>query len=262
MSTLYSIIKRKVPLRIKKSFHKLRKLVPSKLDLNWALKSGLTIKVASNSDWVIYNDIFVDGEYDSTIQATLQSTPTDRRLNILDIGANVGFFTLRFVDLLRQSARSDQPLQITLVEGSPKVFAELSRRLLSDNNLAQEVRIVNGLVGERNGCAKISEGDFHAMNSMFFDQTADTVNVDFVNLDTLFDADEVIDLLKCDIEGAELLFIENYRDLLRRSKKAVFELHHDRCDTERCRKILADIGFPNQQLLRATPTFSVYYFAK
>ena len=38
-------------------------------------------------------------------------------------------------------------------------------------------------------------------------------------------------LLKCDIEGAELLFLENYEDLLGKVRNAVFELHHEQCDT-------------------------------
>ncbi|MBC8032312.1 MAG: FkbM family methyltransferase [Pyrinomonadaceae bacterium] len=218
--------------------------------------------MASRSDWVIYNDIFVDGEYDVSIQEAVRSARMDGSITVLDLGANVGFFTLRFLDLLRQSEQANCPCRVTLVEGSPKIVKELSSRLLGDNEMMGKVRIVHGLVGERHGEARISERDFHAMNSIYFDQSAETVSVDFVNLDTLFQPGEVIDLLKCDIEGAELCFIENYRDLLRRSKAAVFELHHDKCDTERCMKILRDLGFIDQRVLRVTPTFSVCHFSR
>lgn len=262
MSYLLSLARKAVPLSIKKKVHKLRNLIPKKVAQDWTLKSGIRIKVASSSDWVIYNDIFVDQEYDLPILKTLRSAPSDRSLYVLDIGANVGFFTLRFLHLLRQRESLPFNPQITLVEGSPTVASELRERLLFENNLVAQVRIVHGLVGERFGSARISKNDFHAANSMFFDKTADYVNVNFVNLDMLFEADDVIDLLKCDIEGAELLFVENYPELLRRCSRLVFELHHDRCDTQKCARILADLGFINQTTLRETPTFSVCHFSK
>jgi FkbM family methyltransferase len=262
VSSLYSMAKKATPLPFKKGIRKLRKLISLKTDFGWTVKSGLKVRVASDSDWVIYNDIFVDGEYDIPIQLALRSAPTDRPLNVLDVGANVGFFTLRFVDLLRRGLGDRLPFRITLVEGSPKIAADLSRRLLDENRLGEGARIVQGLVGERAGAAKFAEYDFHATNSIFFDRTADSVKVNFVDLDKLFDQDEAVDLLKCDIEGAELRFIENYPALLRRTSAAVFELHHDKCDTERCRKLLSAAGLSDQRLLRQETTFSVWHFLR
>lgn len=259
--SLLSVAKKIVPLPVKVRLHRLRNKIPRKLNLSWALKSGLNVRVTSESDWVIYNDIFVEGEYDQPIAEALQSVGTTGKINVLDLGANVGFFTLRFLDILRQQGPENVPYQITAVEGSPTVKAELDRRLHHDNHLP-EVRIVHGLIGERSGSAKIADGDFHAMNSLYFDATAATVEVDFVDLNTLFGAEEEIDLLKCDIEGAELLFIENYQELLRRTRTAVFELHPNRCDTERCKKILADLGFTRQKDLRVTASFCVSLFSR
>ena len=68
-------------------------------------------------------------------------------------------------------------------------------------------------------------------------------------------------LLKCDIAGAELLFLENYEDLLGKVRNAVFELHHEQCDTNKCRKILLKSGF-RETVLRATPTFSVNFMTR
>lgn len=260
MSNLYSIAKQLVPLPLKKRIRNFRKLIPSKKDFSWTVKSGLKVCVASDSDWIIYNDIFVDGEYDVPIRSALRSAPTDRPINVLDVGANVGFFTLRFIDLLRRA--DGLPFRVTLIEGSPKVAADLSRRLLDENKLGENARIVQGLVGERAGTAKFAEYDFHATNSIFFDRTADSVEVKFVNLDTLFDPHEPIDLLKCDIEGAELRFIENYPALLRRTNAAVFELHHDKCDTERCRMLLSAAGLSDQKILRQETAFSVWHFLR
>jgi hypothetical protein len=70
-----------------------------------------------------------------------------------------------------------------------------------------------------------------------------------------------MDLLKCDIEGAELLFIQSYADLLRKVKHAVFELHHDQCDTDKCVGILQELGF-HQTIPRANSSFSVSLFSR
>jgi hypothetical protein len=80
--------------------------------------------------------------------------------------------------------------------------------------------------------------------------------IPFIDLNVLMEPVGQIDLLKCDIEGAEFLFVENYEDLLGKTRNAVFELHHEMCDTERCREILVTSGF-RETVLRTTPTFSV-----
>ncbi|HYJ86600.1 MAG TPA: FkbM family methyltransferase [Pyrinomonadaceae bacterium] len=210
----------------------------------------------------MYNDIFVDNEYDYPIQTALLHPPTGRTLNVLDIGANVGFFTLRFIDLVRQSKGAGLPFQITSIEGSPTVVKELSTRLLEENDLVETVRVVHGLVGQRNGSAEIAEYDFHAMNTIMFSHDSGGVIVNFIDIETLLGDDKVIDLLKCDIEGAELSFLENYGDYMGHVTAAVFELHHDRCDTEKCMRILYDLGFIEQTTLRDTATFSVRYFSR
>ncbi len=83
----------------------------------------------------------------------------------------------------------------------------------------------------------------------------------FIDLSILMEKVGEIDLLKCDIEGAELLFLENYGDLLGKVRNAVFELHHEQCDTNKCRDILLKSGF-RETVLRATPTFSVNFMTR
>jgi hypothetical protein len=69
----------------------------------------------------------------------------------------------------------------------------------------------------------------------------------------------VVHLLKCDIEGSELTFLETYRPQLAVVRSIVIELHHDRCDTERCMEILEGAGFCNRRMLREAPTFAVAF---
>ncbi len=230
------------------------------LDLEHTLQSGLTVRVASHGEWWTYNDIFVDGEYDVPIRMALKGRSPVHPFVVLDLGANVGYFAFRVLDLIGQREPENYP-DITMIEGSPKTFLELEKRIRSQRPVAMSVRMVHGLVGQPRGSGVIREGAIHVKNTTVDVPVRHGVRVNFVNLDSLMGDRAEIDLLKCDIEGAELLFIQNYADLLRKVKHAVFELHHDQCDTTACVRALKDLGF-RETILRANSSFSVSLFSR
>jgi len=231
------------------------------LDLEHTLQSGLTVRVASKGEWWIYNDIFVDGEYDVPIHAALNGRSSAGSFVVLDLGANVGYFAARVLDLIaRQEFENVRP-DITMIEGSPKTFMELEKRVRPQPRFAMSVRLVHGLVGQPEGSALIREGAVHVKNTIVDAPVRDAVRVDFVDLDSLMGDRPEIDLLKCDIEGGELVFIQNYAGLLRKVRNAVVELHHDQCDTKECVKALEALGF-RQTVLRANDSCSVSFFAR
>jgi FkbM family methyltransferase len=230
------------------------------LNLEHTLNSGLTVKVASKGEWWAYNEIFVNGEYDVPIQTALGASSA-LPLVVLDLGANVGYFSFRVVDRIRQQHLDHVRPDITMVEGSPETFRTLEERVRSQRFAAASVRVFSGLVGERTGSAVIRESAVHVKSSIVDVPAGGGVNVAFVDVSTLMQGKSAIDLLKCDIEGAELIFIQNYADLLRKVKYAVFELHHNLCDTEKCLRMLADLGF-KQTILRATSACSVSFHSR
>jgi len=217
--------------------------------------------VASKGEWWTYNDIFVNCEYDVAIQTALKATPPDRPFVVLDLGANVGYFAFRVVDLMRGQDRRDVWLDITMVEGSPRTFLELQKRVRSQQQLAASCRMVHGLVGQRSGSALIRESAVHVKSTIVDVPNGHGVEVPFIDLNSLMSDKSEIDLLKCDIEGGELLFIENYADLLHKVKYAAVELHHEQCNTEKCLTMLKDLGF-HHRVLRATESFSVSFLSR
>jgi FkbM family methyltransferase len=222
------------------------------LKLEWTLPTGIKVTQASRSDWYVFNEIFVNGLYDRAIHMAVSKAPTVRSFCFMDLGANVGFFSLRVSDLLRrQGGRS---LRGLLVEGHPKTAADLKRRIHADNRLT-ELEVINGLVGKKSGSAYITDSDFSGNNTIF---GKGEIEVPFVDLDR--HSSEQIDLLKCDIEGAELEFVEQYAGLLSRSAVAVFELHSAICDVDRCRRVLAGYGFENSLLLHEENHLEVRQF--
>lgn len=255
---LAEIFKSLVPESVKR---KLRKFVWMRLNPSWTLKSGIIIRVLNYSDWMIYNDIFVDGEYDDAIDDLLHgSVDWTRPARVLDLGGNVGFFTLRLADLFLRKGCTN--FSVTIVEGSPSSSAELRERLsANENRLGSRVTAVQGLVGSRSGVGEIAESDSHGEVSIL-DSMPGRKKVAFIDIDNLVKTWERIDLLKCDIEGAEELFLRNYPGLLQKTDRAVFEFHHDKCDIPLCRRLLADAGLEKALTIREFGHCSVEFFRR
>ncbi len=99
----------------------------------------------------------------------------------------------------------------------------------------------------------------HLFNSIIDKRGVGSSPVPFVDLDRHFADCERIDLMKCDIQGAEQQLLENYPLFLRKISIAVLELHHFLCDTKRCVQILKDSGFSSITTLRQDASVSVVH---
>jgi FkbM family methyltransferase len=255
---VWGIVRALAPESLK---NRLRKFVWMRLNPSWRLNSGLIIRILNYNDWIIYNDIFVDGEYDAAINDLLHDTRNwSRPVQVLDLGGNVGFFTLRLAHLFLRGERTN--FRVTMVEGSPATYAELLERLgANKEQLRDRVTTVPGLVGKRTGEGQIGQGVAHGENTILGDASRG-VQVSFVDLEKVVATWQRIDLLKCDIEGAEELFLGNYADLLARTDRAVFEFHHDKCDIARCRRLLADAGLDPAKTIREFGHCSVELFLR
>lgn len=209
------------------------------------LKSGLTVELDCLADWVIFREIFEEKEYDLSINRMLSSVPDNRPFYVLDLGANIGCFSLRVADLIMRSKNSNQDFHITLVEGSPSTFKKL-RSQMNQPLLFNKTKIVHGIVGQRRGSAEICENPYHVLNTIFIkDSFTARQEVKYIDLFSLYNTSKEIDLLKCDVEGNELCFLENYKALLGRTRYVVMEFHHDLCNVSKCFEILKNSGFVN-----------------
>jgi FkbM family methyltransferase len=213
--------------------------------LSYTLPSGITIEVSSASDWAVYNEVFVEGEYDVPIQQVLEGG-ADHPL-IVDLGANVGYFSLRFADLWMRHRGANAPFQVISVEGCPRTFAQLRNRL-QQPSLSGRCVPSFGLAGARTGEGTISTSITTGLNSIHGHRSLSRARVPFIDLETIIPAERRIALLKCDIEGAECTLLENYPALFARVDAAVFEFHPDWCSVSRCRELLSVSG-----LTRGTP---------
>lgn len=220
-------------------------------------RSGLPLTLVSASDWDIFSEIWVSGEYDEPILRALNSTPANEPVRIVDLGANVGLFSLRCIEL-RNFKDTQQSLEIVAIEGVPRVFQLLTRNLNSlDGNVSLSLH--QGLVGKRSGIAKIYDNGYACANAVVHTNGKSSilpfrgthaVQSTYLDLESILSPEVTIDLLKCDIEGSELLFLSTYPQILARTRLLVIELHSLRCDIEECRRALAASGFERVSILR------------
>jgi FkbM family methyltransferase len=223
-------------------------------------QTGLPITLSSQSDWEVFSEIWVSGEYDRTILKALQTAKPGVPFRVLDLGANVGLFSLRCIELRNLHAPA-QPLSIVAVEGVAQTFRILSRNLSAQKNDITAVDLHHGLVGQRTGSASIYSTSHSGSNtvvppdgkvSLLPFRGAHAVMGQWLDLETVLPTGP-IDLVKCDIEGSEAAFLKNYPDLLHRTQNMVIEIHPQHADLSKCRDMVIAAGLKREETLRSNP---------
>jgi len=222
------------------------------LKAKWKLRSGIQVEVENDSDWFVYNEIFANKEYDKAFEEfipTASATPL-----ILDLGANVGYFSIRVADELEEAGLKNY--RILSLEAHPTNFNVLSRRV-SQQSLAGKIHPYLGLAGHRTGNHELANSGQHYGHSAAGAESGKKKLLgDYIDIEKLIgDVNKNIDLLKCDIEGSEEIFIKNYPALLSRCAFAVFEFHAGECDVDNCRILLSEAGLVSIGIVKKDPAF-------
>ena len=154
----------------------------------------------------VFSEIFI-GECYPINESTKQEKV------IIDIGANIGFFTIY---ALIKNPNS----QILAVEANPKNF-EILKNNIYENSLSDNVRVFNYVVTSEPGLQPFYLSSNSGWSSIYNERGAKNgkiIHVDSTSLSRLLENNKlnVIDLLKIDIEGAEYdimlkdKFLENF----------------------------------------------------
>ena len=217
------------------------------LKAKWKLRSGLTITVENDSDWFVFNEIFTNKEYDPALQLLLSNISSSPL--VVDLGANVGYCTLRVADELLLAGHTD--FTIVSLEASPSNYSVLASRL-DQPLLKNKATCFLGLAGHKTGKSVVMHSDQHyGHSSAGGNQEGAAATVSYVDIETLITSREKrIDLLKCDIEGSEAIFIDAYSEFLQRVDTAVFELHAGECNVEHCREMLRKAGLLSKGIIK------------
>jgi FkbM family methyltransferase len=223
------------------------------LKARWRLRSGLNVIIENDSDWFVYNEIFVNKEYDEALMlfiSELEPQPL-----IIDLGANVGYFTLKIADELIHAGRSN--FEIVSLEAAPQNYSVLQKRI-KQHLLKGKVTATLGLAGFKSGTHSVVHSEQHYGHSSASGESTggNTTIVSYVDIEKLLpDTNKKISFLKCDIEGSEEIFIKEYFNLLQRVEMAVFEFHADNCDVDNCRAMLKNVGLHSNGIIKEDQAF-------
>lgn len=162
----------------------------------------------------------------------------------VDVGANVGYYSLR------TALDNSDGIKVIAIEAHPHTHAALLRNI-ECNGLEGIITAINKAVGDKNQdmvmYEKRSDGITMYGNSsvcIAFDGE-EYIHVECDTLDNILEGKRV-DVLKMDIEGAEVMALAGATRVLEELRKIVVEVHGD--NLEPVKSILKERGFEIQEI--------------
>lgn len=175
--------------------------------------SPFHVRLAS-TDWLVLEEIFHHGEY-----ALVQDQIRDARW-VVDLGANAGF-SVRYWHTLFPAVR------VIAVEPEPGNCQSCARNICAAG-LTEQVTLVQAAVGARRGRAELVDTGGEWAYQFRAETIGRGTSVKIRPLEEILDwhaPGRTIDLLKCDIEGAERELFAHCEKWIERVNAIVIELH-------------------------------------
>jgi FkbM family methyltransferase len=154
----------------------------------------------------------------------------DRPRYVVDVGANIGVFSL-YQSMLKRAE------QVIAFEPSPEVFPRLLKNM--EMNGIKNVRVIHAAVGNEAGTLSFSEDRISANSRV---SESGTIKVPCVRLDDELKDVAIIDILKIDTEGYEIPVLRGASETLRKTEQIVLELHYPG-EQQEIETILSPLGF-------------------
>jgi FkbM family methyltransferase len=189
-----------------KYFHEFEHSIP--------LESGYWAHLLEKDSYDSFSEIFIKQEY-------LEFIPDEPISRILDIGAHYGYFSLWL-----QSRHPEIELSSLMIEPSPSCARSL-------HNLANQ-EILDGrfsYLQRAIGLPDSESSPFYDRSHMAGSRYSLSQSEKAIQVQNLSEADLVekleapYDLIKCDIEGSEWEFLNNFQNLIKESKYLLLEWH-------------------------------------
>lgn len=156
---------------------------------------------------------------------------------VLDIGAHIGLFSIWALSV-------NSGCKICSIEASPHTYKILSSNI---NNTKQSdlswKSYHRAAWGESGEISFIDESESTMSHRVGHGGSVSVKTITLDELAELYGCEQIFDLVKIDIEGAEESFVCNARLDFSRFKNIAIEIHPDLCDTKKVEKILNDNFF-------------------
>ncbi len=161
------------------------------------------------------------GSYEAAAESVLERCARGTAL-IVDAGANIGWYAVRLCTAAGPDGR------LVAFEPIPETAATLEANIAL-NDLGERIRIVRAGLSEVPGEATIylpqATGHVGAsLQNLHPHETSRTLRIPLTTLDREFggNASDRIGLIKCDVEGAELLVLRGGKDVIARDRPILF----------------------------------------
>ena len=165
-----------------------------------------------------FSEIFIQREY-------LDFIPDEPISRILDIGAHYGYFSLWL-----QSTYPEIELASLMIEPSPSCTRSL-KKIINQKKLGGRFSYLQGAIGSPGSERTTFYDRSHMASSRFpSSESEKKIQVKYLSEKVIMKKLEPpYDLIKCDIEGSEWEFLNNYQNLIKKSKYLLLEWHswHD-----------------------------------
>jgi FkbM family methyltransferase len=169
----------------------------------------------------------------------------DNKKVFVDIGANIGFFTLM--------AMNNKGFQTAItIEPTPDTFKRLKRNVVA-NELEERVRLYNKAIGKESAQLKLQQNEFHTGGNAVIEESNNKslISVEVVPFtDILEESPDVeiadIGFIKIDVEGFELNVLRGMKNVLEElaSETLIFiEIRKKDENPEAVKEILSENSF-------------------
>jgi FkbM family methyltransferase len=153
---------------------------------------------------------------------------------IVDVGANMGQYTDFFKNKLNGTGK------IYTIELFPQTCKTLNLRYYNEKNIT----VLNYAVSNIDGKVPFYSGNHHCLHNILghdvsYRETQFAGEIESIRLDTLLKGEKNIDLIKIDVEGAELMVLEGCKNILDRIQHILVECHLSK-DWDKIKKILLE----------------------
>jgi FkbM family methyltransferase len=171
------------------------------------------IVVRGGTDDLYYMIPGREGDVDSFVRSCL-----DRGSVFVDVGANIGYYTLVASKLIGSSGRvyaiEPIPQTITILKANVKI-----------NECFNVIVHEKAAWSSRDKLTLKIPGKWYGLVSAF--RNGVNIIVDATTLDELLQAEDQIDCIKIDVEGAELRVLQGAKKVLKRTRYIILELSRD-----------------------------------
>ncbi len=127
---------------------------------------------------------------------------------VVDIGANIGYYTLLFAKLVGEKGK------VFAFEPEPNNFDLLKKNI--EINGYKNINLINKAVSNKSGKIKLYLNDVNTSCHSLIAENPNNqyIEIDSIKLDDFFEINQKIDFIKIDVEGAELESLKGMSNLL------------------------------------------------